>query len=77
MREKREKKREKKERKGENKKKKGENKERTKRKREIKREAERKRYPGPMIINLHSILKKKNYIYWQRCSKSQKVAVDL
>ena len=27
-----------------------------------------------IIINMHSNFKKKNYIYWQKCSKSQKVA---
>ena len=44
------------------------------REREKRREQERKRCPGSIIINLHSILKKKNYIYWQKCSKFQKVA---
>ena len=48
-----------------------------KKKRKIERKGEKareKRCPGSTIINLHSILKKKNLIYWQKCSKSQKVA---
>ena len=47
--------------------------EKNRKKREIEKKRERK-CPGSIIINLHSILKKKNLIYWQKCSKSQKVA---
>ena len=43
--------------------------------REIMREEERKICPGSIIVNLHSILKKKDFIYWQKCSKSQKVGL--
>ena len=43
-----------------------------------KREKEREREKNmSIIINLYSILKKKNQIYRQKCSKSQKVAVDI
>ena len=41
-----------------------EKREKKREKREKIREKERKRYPGSIIINLHSILKKKNKIYW-------------
>ena len=54
-----------------------EKREKRREKREKNREKERKRCPGSIIINLHSVLKKKNYDNWQKCFKSQKVVVIL
>ena len=45
---------------------------RRKRKRRKRREEREEREERKEIfINLHSILKKKNYVYWQKCSKSE------